>query len=80
MRFADPYFLVLLLVPLGLLLRGWRLRRHAPVHRIAFPALRFATAGKTTLRARWHRLPATLGLLGLVILVTAREATGPGRL
>ncbi len=71
MRFADPSFLVLLLVPLGLLLRGWLLRRRAPVHRIAFPALRFATAGKSTLRARWHRLPATLGLLGLVVLVTA---------
>jgi Ca-activated chloride channel family protein len=71
MRFADPVFLVLLLVPLGLLIRGWRLRRRAPVHRIAFPALRFATAGGSTLRARWHRLPALLGLVGIVVLVTA---------
>lgn len=71
MRFADPHFLVLLLVPLGLLFQSWLRRRRAPVHRIAFPALRFATAGRTTPRARWHRLPTTLGLLGLIVLVTA---------
>ena len=71
MRFADPFFLVLLLVPLGLLVRNWLQRGRAPQHRIAFPALRFATAGKTTLRARWHRAPALLGLLGMVVLVTA---------
>ncbi len=71
MRFADPLFLILLLVPIGLLLRGWLRRRRVPVHRIAFPALRFATTGRSTLRARWHRLPATLGLVSLVVLITA---------
>ncbi|MEO8140641.1 MAG: VWA domain-containing protein [Gemmatimonadota bacterium] len=71
MRFADPFFLVLLLVPLGLVVRTWLRRGRAAQHRIAFPALRFATAGKTTLRARWYRAPAQLGLLGMVVLVTA---------
>lgn len=71
MRFADPFFLLLLAVPLGVLLRGWLRRRQAPAHRIAYPALRFATAGRPSLRARWHRIPTTLGLLGLVVLVTA---------
>jgi len=71
MRFASPLFLVLLMAPAWLLWRRWRGRRAVPEHRIAFPALRFARAGNRTLRARWHRLPALLGLVGLVILITA---------
>ncbi len=71
MRFADPLFLLLLLAPLWLGLQRWRLRRTAPVERIAFPALRFARAARPTLRARWHRLPGWLALLGLTLLVVA---------
>ena len=71
MRFADPLFLILLVVPCWLFWRRWLDRRSVPKHRIAFPALRFATSARPTLRARWHRLPVALGLSGLVVLVTA---------
>jgi Ca-activated chloride channel family protein len=71
MRFASPFFLLLLLVPAWLAWQGWRVRRQVPTHRIGFPALRFATAARPTLRARWHRLPVLLGFFGLVVLVLA---------
>jgi Ca-activated chloride channel homolog len=71
MRFASPLFLVLLMVPAWWLWARRRARDAVPQHRIAFPALRFARAGRKTLRARWHRLPAQLGLAGLVVLITA---------
>jgi len=71
MRFASPLFLLLLLAPGWLFWRRWSMRRAVPPHRIAFPALRFARFGKRTLRARWFRLPAQLGLVGLVILIAA---------
>lgn len=71
MRFADPLFLLLLLGPAGLALAWWRARRQPPAERIAFPALQFARATRPSLRARWHRLPRTLGLLGLSLLIVA---------
>jgi Ca-activated chloride channel family protein len=71
MRFANPLYLVTLLIPAWLLWRRWNARRAAPAYRITFPALRFARAAKPTLRARWHRLPAQVGLAGLAVLITA---------
>ncbi len=71
MRFADPLFLLLLLGPAWLLLERWRGRRAPPPERIAFPALRFARAAPTTFRARWHRLPGQLALLGVSVLIVA---------
>lgn len=71
MRFANPWFLILLVVPLHALWRRWRARRAVPADRVAFPALRFIHGARPSLRARLFRLPAALGVLSLVILVSA---------
>ena len=71
MRFADPLWLLLLLGLSWLGWRRWRARREPPVHRIAFPTLRFVIAAPAPLRARWHALPALLGGAALVLLITA---------
>lgn len=71
MRFAAPLFLALLLVPLGLVWQRWRARRRPPAERLAFPVLRLVRAAGTTARSRWHRLPASLALLGAVLLISA---------
>ena len=71
MRFASPLLLLLIIAPLWLAWRRWRDRRVAPVPRIGFPALRFAMSASTTLRTRAFRLAPAIGLLGLVVLVTA---------
>jgi Ca-activated chloride channel family protein len=71
MRFASPWFLLLLAVPAWLIWRRWRDRRTVPSERIAFPALRFVRPDRQTARSRWHRLPATVGVLGLILLVSA---------
>lgn len=71
MRFAAPFFLLLLALPAWLALGLWRGRRTPPPERIAFPALRFARAAVPTLRARWHRLPGWLGVLGACLLILA---------
>ncbi len=71
MRFASPFFLALLLVPLGLAWQRWRARRHPPAERLAFPVLRLVRAAGTTARSRWHRLPAALALAGTVLLISA---------
>ncbi len=69
MRLAAPYFLVLLLAPLWVLVQRWRRRTQPPAERLAFPGVRLVRQAGSTLRARWHALPATLGLLGLTLLV-----------
>jgi Ca-activated chloride channel family protein len=71
MRFANPWFLLLLAIPLSEVCRRLRSRRSAPAQRLAFPALRFIRGAPPTLRTRLCRLPATIGMLGLVILVSA---------
>lgn len=71
MRFASPVLLALLVFPLYLGWRAWRLRRHPPSARLAFPALRLLRSAGTTARSRWHRLPTALALLGLVLLISA---------
>lgn len=70
MRFASPGFLLLLALPAWLWWARRRTGAKAPPHRLAFPALRFSTA-PPTLRARLQPIPAILGLIAMVVLVTA---------
>jgi len=69
MRFATPYFLGFLLVPLLLLWQAWRARRRPPVHHLSFPALRFLRGIEPTVRERWQGLPRWLSLAGLTLLI-----------
>jgi Ca-activated chloride channel family protein len=71
MRFASPLFLALLLVPLLLGWHRWRSRQRPPAERLAFPLLRLVRGSGSTVRSRWHRLPAALALLGVALLVSA---------
>jgi Ca-activated chloride channel family protein len=71
MRFADPVFLALLLVPLWLGWRLWSRRRRAPAERIGFPALPFLGDAPAAPLARWRRLPDWMRLAGLAFLVVA---------
>ena len=71
MRFADPWFLLLLAVPL---VHGWRMwahRRRPPRDRIGFPALGFLDDAPVTRPARWPRLPDALRVGGLTLLIVA---------
>ena len=71
MRFADPWFLLLLAIPAALAVR-LLLRRHAPpAERIGFSALGFLEAEPTARRARWRQLPDVLRLAALALLVLA---------
>ncbi len=70
MRFADPWFLVLLVVPLAGAWRAWSRRRMAPAERIGFPAIRFLDQAPRP-RVSWHRLPETLRPAALALLVLA---------
>jgi len=71
MRFADPLYLVLLLVPAWLALRLWAGRRRPPAERIGFPALTFLPDVPPLRAARWRRLPDVLRLLGLALAIVA---------
>jgi Ca-activated chloride channel family protein len=71
MRLADPWLLSALGVPLALVLRQWWRRRRPPAERIAFPVLRALAQAPVSPRQRWRRLPAQLGLLGLVLVTVA---------
>ena len=71
MRFADPLYLVLLLVPAWLALRLWAGRRRPPTERIGFPALTFLPDVPPLRAARWRRLPDVLRLLGLALAIVA---------
>ncbi len=71
MRFASPAFLALLLVPLLFGWHRWRNRRRPPSERLSFPLVRLVRASGSTVRSRWHRLPAALTLLGVGLLVSA---------
>ena len=71
MRFADPFYLVLLAV-LGLVAaRRWLARRRPPVERIGFSSLVFLAGGPATERVRWPWLPDALKLAGLTLLILA---------
>jgi len=71
MRFADPLYLILLLVPTGWAWLRWRDRRRRPAERIGFPGLAFLAGAPTTPRARWSWLPDALTMLGLALLIVA---------
>ncbi len=71
MRFASPWFLAFLVVPLLLLWQAWRLRRRPPVHHLTFPAMRFLKGIEPTARERWQGLPRWLALAGLTLLIVA---------
>lgn len=88
MRFADPLFLLLLLVPAAELVWRWRRRRRRPAAFLGFPAAPFlAWAGRAP-RARLRPLPGYLRAAGIALLVLAlarpqeargvREMTGQG--
>jgi Ca-activated chloride channel family protein len=70
MRFADPWLLILLAVPLALAVR-LLLRGRLPAERIGFPVLGFLAAEPPTPRARWRLLPDVARLAALALLVTA---------
>jgi Ca-activated chloride channel family protein len=71
MRFADPVYLLLLLVPAWLGWSRWRARRRAPAERIGFPGLAFLAGAPVTRRSRWPWLPEALRLGGLALLIFA---------
>src|SRR5689334_4416868 len=71
MRFADPFYLVLLLVPALVAVRRWLARRRPPAERIGFSSLVFLAGAPTTERVSWRWLPDALKLAGLTLLVVA---------
>lgn len=71
MRFADPWFLLLLAVPLALAARLVLRRRRPPDQRIGFPALGFLAGEPSPGRARWRHLPEVLRIAALMLVVTA---------
>ena len=70
MRFADPWLLLLLAVPVGLAVR-LVLRRRLPAERIGFPVLGFLAGEPASRRARWRLLPDVVRIGALALLVTA---------
>jgi Ca-activated chloride channel family protein len=70
MRFADPWLLLLLAVPIGLAVR-LVLRRRLPAERIGFPVLGFLAGEPASRRARWRLLPDVVRIGALALLVTA---------
>lgn len=71
MRFADPFYLLLLLGPAAWAWSAWRARRRAPEARIGFPGLAFLAGAPVTQRSRWPWLPAAFRALGLALLIVA---------
>ena len=71
MRFADPFYLVLLTVPAFVAIRRWLARRRPPLERIGFSSLVFLAGAPTPERVRWPWLPDALKLAGLTLLIVA---------
>lgn len=71
MRFADPWLLLLLCVPLGYAAHGWARRRHVPLDHIGFPALTFMSGGGSSRRARWRPILRAFRVAGLALMVLA---------
>ncbi|HEU4648959.1 MAG TPA: VWA domain-containing protein [Gemmatimonadales bacterium] len=71
MRFANPYWLVLLVVPLGWALWRWRQRARPPAEHVVFPTLAFLDSAPRTARERWRWLPDLCRGLGLTLLIIA---------
>jgi Ca-activated chloride channel homolog len=70
MRFADPAFLILLLVPVAYAVRLWR-RRAVSRDQLALPALMFLAPSPPDRKARWRSLLPVFRLLGAVLLILA---------
>ncbi len=71
MRFADPWFLLLLLVPAGLAVRLVLRRKEPPPERIGLPTLALLASEPAPRRARWRLLPEALRVAALTLLVLA---------
>jgi Ca-activated chloride channel family protein len=71
MRFADPAFLVLALVPVGSALYYWLRRRRAPAEHLALPTLGFLADLSLDPKARWRPILSVLRTLGVLLLVLA---------
>jgi Ca-activated chloride channel family protein len=71
MRFADPFFLLLLALPLGGAALSWIRRRRVPPEHLALPVLPLLAPLGGGGRARWQPLPRVLGVIGLALLVIA---------
>lgn len=69
MRFAEPYVLALLVVPVAQGVLALMRRKRPPATRIGFPALAFLGALRPTLRTRLRHLPAVLRTVAFVLLV-----------
>jgi Ca-activated chloride channel homolog len=71
MRFADPWLLLLLAIPVAQALRLILRRRRPPERRIGFSALEFLFTEPASRRARWRQLPEVLGICALALLLVA---------
>ena len=71
MRFADPLFLLFLLLPLGYAALAWLRRRWPPPEHLGFPALAFLGDAPPSRRARWRPLLPALRLTGTGLLIVA---------
>jgi Ca-activated chloride channel homolog len=71
MRFADPAFLVLLVLPAGYALHRWLRRQRAPAEHLALPTLGFLSDSPTDPKARWRPLLSALRTLAVLLLVFA---------
>jgi Ca-activated chloride channel homolog len=68
-RFADPFWLLLLLAPAAWGWTLWRRRRRPPAERIGFPGLVFLAGAPVTRRSHWPWVPDALRLLGFALLI-----------
>jgi Ca-activated chloride channel homolog len=71
MRFADPAFLVLLVIPAGYALQRWLRRRRVPEERLALPTLGFLSDFPVDPKARWRPILSALRTLAVLLLVLA---------
>jgi Ca-activated chloride channel homolog len=70
MRFADPVFLVLLVIPVAYAVQHWR-RRARWAEQLALPSLGFLADSPPDPKARWRSLMPVLRLVGAVLLILA---------
>ncbi len=71
MRFADPAFLLLLIIPMALGVWWWVQRRRTPGQYLTFPALSTLADERPSRRARWIPLLRALRLAALALLIAA---------
>src|SRR3954469_10320244 len=71
MRFADPGFLILLLLPAGYAAQWWRTRRRPPRLRLGMPALAFLADRPRSRRAQWTPLLQVLRISAMLLFVVA---------